>query len=91
MQDFKLPEEELTKETIILKGAAFKTIYFRQPEARWGMKFDIFKARTAKFPKDPFETFSLRSTRSTCAAPGRENVLEDFDKANKMLCALYSH
>ena len=68
MQDFKLPEEELTKETIILKGAAFKTIYFRQPEARWGMKSDIFKAWTAKFPKDPFDDMlrcSLRSARST--------------------------
>ena len=35
VRDFKLPEGELTKEIIILKGAAFKTLYYRQPEARW--------------------------------------------------------
>jgi hypothetical protein len=91
VQDFKLPEGELTKETIILKGAAFKTIYFRQPEARWGMKSDLFKAWTAKFPKDPFDDILTQIHSLNLISSGHENVLEDFDKANKMLCALYSH
>ena len=90
VRDFKLPEGELTKEIIILKGAAFKTLYYRQPEARWGIKSDLFKAWTDKFPSDPFDGILSQISSLTLISSEHENVLDDFDKANKMWCALYS-
>ena len=88
--DFKLPEGEPTKETITLKGAAFETLYFRQPRERWGMKSDVFKAWTAKFPNDPFDKIFTQIHSINLIKEGGD-VLEDFGKANKMLCALYLH
>ena len=90
VNDFKLPEGELTKEIIILKGSAFKTLYFKQPKERWGIQSDVFKAWVAKFPSEPFEGLLTQIHSLDLISPG-SNVLDDFDTANRMLCSLYSH
>jgi hypothetical protein len=87
--DFKLPEGELTKETITLKGDAFKTLWFKQPKERWGIKSDVFKAWTGKFPSEPFKGL-LTQIYSLDLINPTSSVLDDFDSANRMLCALYS-
>ena len=90
VEDFKLPEGELTKEILILKGDAFKTIYHKQPKERWGIKSDVFKAWAAKLPDEPFKGL-LTQIHSLDLISTGPSVLDDFDKANRMLCALYSH
>ena len=86
VNDFKLPEGELTKEIIILKGSAFKTLYFKQPKERWGIQSDVFKAWVAKFPSEPFEGLLTQIHSLDLISPG-SNVLDDFDTANRMLCS----
>lgn len=58
---------------------------------RWGIKSDFFKAWTTKFPSDPFDDILTQIHSLHLISSDHENVLEDFDKANKMLCSLYSH
>jgi len=87
---FKLPEGELTKEVLIVQGGAFKTLYHKQPEKRWGLPSDCFDAWMEKLPDEPFEDL-LDRVKSTNQLLAGENVLDDFDKANKMLCSAYSH
>ena len=87
--DFRLPEGELTKEIITLKGDAFKTIWLKQPKERWGIKSDVFKAWIAKFPSEPFKGL-LTQIYSLDLINPTSSVLDDFDSANRMLCALYS-
>ena len=66
VEDFKLPEGELTKEILITKGDAFNTLYHKQPKERWGIKSDVFKAWAAKLYRTiRLRACSLRSTRLT--------------------------
>ena len=90
VEDFKLPEGQLTKEILITKGDAFNTLYHKQPKERWGMKSDVFRAWAAKLPDDPFKGL-LTQINSLDLISAGPSVLDDFDKANRMLCALYSH
>ena len=72
------------------KGDAFNTLYHQQPKERWGMKSDVFRAWAAKLPDDPFKGL-LTQIHSLDLISAGPSVLDDFDKANRMLCALYSH
>ena len=87
--DFQLPEGVLTKEIIIVQGDAFKTLWFKQPKERWGIKSDVFKAWTGKFPDEPFKKLLDQIYSIDLITPG-SGVVDDFEKANRMLCALYS-
>ena len=90
LQDFKIPVGDLTKEVIVVQGGAFKTLFYKQPPERHGMKQDIFMAWLEKLPDKPFDELITQLEAINLINKGT-NVFDDFDDANKMLCALYSN
>ena len=87
---FKIPEGELTKEVMVLHGGMFKTLYLKQPPERHGMKQDITMAWIDKLPAEPFNELVTQLEAINLLNKG-PSVFDDFDEANKMLCALYSN
>ena len=88
--DFKIPAGNLSKEVIVVQGGVFRTLYYKQPPERHGMKQDIFMAWMEKLPEQPFDELITQLQAINLINKGT-NVFEDFDEANKMLCALYSN
>ena len=71
--DFQLPEGMLTKETIVVQGAAFKTLWFKQPPERHGrmvssLTFSRHGLRSSRLSHS--RRCSVRSTQSTYLPPG---------------------
>jgi len=68
----------------------FKNLYFKQPPERHGMKQDITMAWIDKLPAEPFNELVTQLEAINLINKG-PSVFDDFDEANKMLCALYSN
>jgi hypothetical protein len=90
IEEFKLPGGELTKEVLNVQGAAFATLWRKQPKERWGLQSDCFNNWVKKLPDDPFNDLLSNLHSINLINPGY-NVLDDFDKANKLICSLYSN
>ena len=74
----------------MLHGGMFKNLYFKQPPERHGMKQDITMAWIDKLPAEPFNELVTQLEAINLINKG-PSVFDDFDEANKMLCALYSN
>ena len=89
LQAFKIPAGPVTKEVIVMQGGVFKTLFYKQPPERHGMKQDIFMAWMERLPDHPFNELMTQLEAINLINKGT-NVFDDFDDANKMLCTLYS-
>ena len=73
---------------IVVQGGAFKTLFYKQPPERHGMKQEM--SWLEKLPDKPFNELITQLEAINLINKGT-NVFDDFDDANKMLCALYSN